>query len=256
MQPTELALGPETLADRLAHRSAERPAEGTRSRRRHEVNWNGYLKRITAGDSQALAALYDESRTLIYGLTLRILGNSAEAEEVTLEIYLRVWQSADSFDPGRGDAVSWLVLLARSRAIDRLRGRSHRQRQRELPLEALAGLSTRNQGSPEESAWLGERRQIIRAALATLPAEQRRAIELVFYMGLTHVELAAHLGLPLGTVKTHLRRGLLKLREQLSVLRDFPERNQLGDNASTAQEPVPSEPQNPDEQCELAGWAS
>ena len=254
MLATGLTLGPGTLGDRPRRFRVQRPAESTPSRHRHDVTWNRYLERIAAGDSQALAALYDESRTLVYGLTLRILANSAEAEEVTLEVYLQVWQAADSFDPSRGDPVSWLVLLARSRAIDRLRGRGHRQRQRELPLEALVGPSVRNQDSPEESAWLGERRQIVRAALSTLPPEQRQAIELAFYLGLTHVELAAQLGLPLGTVKTHIRRGLFKLREQLSMLIDFPARNRLGHNDSTARkQAAPGEQDDPDERCELGG---
>ncbi len=207
-------------AGRPGHPRKERAAERPPAGHGPEGRWNGYIERIAAGDSQALAALYDESRALVYGLTLRILGHAAEAEEVALEIYLQVWHNAGNFDPGRGEALGWLVMLARSRAIDRLRGRSHRQRQRELPLEVLAGPAAGSPDSPEESAWLGERERIIRAALATLSAEQRRAVELAFYQGLTHVELAARLRLPLGTVKTHLRRGLCKLREQLGVLRD------------------------------------
>jgi RNA polymerase sigma-70 factor (ECF subfamily) len=178
-----------------------------------ELLWNECLEQVAEGDSQALGRLYDGTHALVYGLALRILGDVADAEEVTLDVYTQVWKTARNFDPRRGSVSAWLVMLARSRAIDRLRAASKR-RQREETYAEIPDHPAPTV-SPEEASLLGQQRQRVRAALATLTPEQRQAIEMAFFSGLSHSELAAKLGQPLGTVKTRIRLGMMKLRELL-----------------------------------------
>jgi RNA polymerase sigma-70 factor, ECF subfamily len=141
------------------------------------------------------------------------LGSVAEAEEVTLEVYMQVWRSAARFDERKGTVFTWLVMLGRSRAIDRLRSLG-RQRRSEEPLDG--NLSVRADGdSPERASWLNQRRDKVRKAMAELSPEQREAIELAFFQGLSHGELAETLAQPLGTIKTRIRLGMIKLRQLL-----------------------------------------
>lgn len=187
--------------------AALRPREGF---------WRQCLERAATGDEQAFAGLYDESSGLVHSVALRILGNAADAEEVTLEVYTHVWRSAGDFDAGRGSVCGWLAMLARSRAIDRLRsGATRRASERELP-EAFAIVDPGI--LPDEAGSASERRRFIQAALGSLSAEQRQAIELAYFSGLSHSELAAKLGQPLGTVKTRIRLAMMKLRELLEPL--------------------------------------
>jgi RNA polymerase sigma-70 factor (ECF subfamily) len=175
-----------------------------------ERTWNGYVQRIAAADQEAMASLYDATNRLIYGMALRILGNPADAEEVTLDIYTQVWRSAANFDERRGSVVAWLANMARSRAIDRLRARANRS-WREEPLMELDGAAT---GAPLQAGVSREPQ----AALKTLAPEQREAIELAYWYGYSHSELSARLGQPLGTVKTRIRTGMINLRSQLGPL--------------------------------------
>ena len=149
---------------------------------------------------------------MVYGLALRILGDEAAAEEVMLDVYMQVWRQAGTYDTGRGAPLAWLATIARSRAIDRLRaGRQEWQRARSL--ETVSQLSTGE--SLEEAAYVTELREVVRGALGTLSAEQREALELAYYGGLSHSEIAERLGQPLGTVKTRIRLGMMKLRALL-----------------------------------------
>jgi RNA polymerase sigma-70 factor (ECF subfamily) len=181
-----------------------------------EAQWRSLLTRIAGAEQAALGQLYDESSALVYSLVLRVLGNEADAEEVTMDVYTQVWKSASVYDGSRGTVTAWLVTLARSRAIDRVRGRTSRAK-KEAPLpeafDAPDGAI-----SPEQKTEEGMRRFRVMAALATLPAEQREVVELAFYSGLTHSELAERLNQPLGTVKTRIRAGMTKLREQLGAM--------------------------------------
>jgi len=170
------------------------------------------VRSIAAGDQAALASLYDATNRLIYGMTLRILGNPADAEEVTLDIYTQVWRGASNFDEGRGSVVAWLTTMARSRAIDRLRARANRGRRE----EALMDLDN---AAPAQSPTLPGVEREVQAALRALAPEQREAIELAYWFGYSHSELAARLGQPLGTVKTRIRMGMMRLRSQLGALR-------------------------------------
>lgn len=169
------------------------------------------MRRIAESDQSALAALYDATNRLIYGMALRIVGNTADAEEVTLDIYTQVWQRAADFDEERGSTIGWLMIMARSRSIDKLRSGASRSR-RETTLGELDGARD-GQAALEPGIA-----RAVQNALHTLTPEQREAIELSYWYGYSHAELAARLGQPLGTVKTHIRMGMMKLRLQLGNL--------------------------------------
>lgn len=173
------------------------------------------IERAAGGDQDALAAFYDQTKGYAFGLILRVLGDAATAEEVLLDVYMQVWRQAGSFDAGRGGAFAWLTTIARSRALDRLRaGKS--QRRWEVEMEAAHDF--RHAADVEEDAAAAELRRVVRAALAALPPGQREVIELAYYNGLSHSEIGARLGLPLGTVKTRIRLGMVKLRESLGPM--------------------------------------
>lgn len=181
-----------------------------------DAAWKDLIERAAARDEEALAGLYDESSGLVYSLALRILGNEADAEEVTLEVYTQVWRCAADFDRARGTAGAWLTTLARSRAIDRLRsGAARRAKERDLP---AAGEISDPGLLPDAAGEASEQNRLIREALGMLPAEQREAIELAYFSGLSHSELAARLGQPLGTVKTRIRLAMMRLRKILEPL--------------------------------------
>lgn len=175
----------------------------------------GFLvAQVAGGDQQALSSLYDVSRSVVFGLLLRILSEHAAAEEVLLDVYMQVWRKATAYDQRRGSPLAWILTIARSRAIDRLRA-SRQEWQRRESFELLgerisAGVDV------EEAAIVSEMQRTVQAALAGLPIEQREVIELAYYGGLSHSEIALKLSLPLGTVKTRTRLGMMKLRETLT----------------------------------------
>ena len=175
-----------------------------------------FVQRIARQDQAALAALYDSTNRLIYGLILRVLGDSSTAEEVLLDVYTQVWRQAASYDTGRGSPLAWLTTIARSRAIDRLRSGWQDQHRKE-PLDLLTDRET-SAANPEEMTVASERQRFVRSALISLSPEQREVIELAYYGGLSHSEIAARLNQPLGTVKTRTRLGMIKLREALGPL--------------------------------------
>jgi RNA polymerase sigma-70 factor (ECF subfamily) len=171
------------------------------------------LTAIAARDEAALAQLYDRYRAILFGLLMRILNNREEAEDVLQEVFLQVWRRAGDFDENRGRPFTWLVTLARSRGIDRLRSLASRER------VAMAGA---NEASEEVSdaatdAIRSEQRGVVNDALSQLPEDQKRPLMLAYFDGLTQSEIAMQLGAPLGTVKTRMRSGMMKLRELLSA---------------------------------------
>jgi len=188
---------------------------GLEPRAMRESAWKEYVGRAAGADQSGLAALYDESSSLVYSVALRMLGHREDAEEVTLDVYTQVWRTAASYDPSRGTVAAWLVTQARSRAIDRMRARGSR-REREQPMVKFFDLEV-DAPSPEQESEAGQRRRRLLAALATLAPEQREVIQLAFFSDLTHGELASQLGQPLGTVKSRIRLGMIKLREQLEL---------------------------------------
>lgn len=170
------------------------------------------LRAVAARDEQALAELYDRYRVILFGLTLRILNSRAEAEDVLQEVLMQVWRRASDFDPARGKPFTWLVTLTRSRAIDRLRQIGARDRL----AESAAEIAPEEASDAATDTLHAEQREIVKRALAQLPEEQRRTLLLAYYEGLTQSEIAAKLETPLGTIKTRMRTGMMKLRELLA----------------------------------------
>lgn len=170
------------------------------------------LKAVASEDEAALAQLYDRYRVILFGLLMRILNNREEAEDVLQEVFLQVWRRAADFDENRGRPFTWLVTLARSRGIDRLRTLAARER------VAIAGARDESEAVSDAAsdAFRAEQRGLVTNALAQLPDEQQRPLMLAYFDGLTQTEIAARLGAPLGTVKTRMRTGMMKLREMLA----------------------------------------
>jgi RNA polymerase sigma-70 factor, ECF subfamily len=169
------------------------------------------LAQIARGDETALGALYDRHVRLIFAIALRITGDRETAEEVVQDVFQHIWISARAYSAERGGATSWLSAITRHRAIDITRSRRERARAREETLDPLThGGET---PPPDQEVDTRLLREQIRSALSTLPANQRQAIELAYYGGLTRAEIAQATGEPLGTVKTRLRLGLTKLRD-------------------------------------------
>jgi RNA polymerase sigma-70 factor (ECF subfamily) len=175
------------------------------------VNEADLLARIATGDEQALAALYDRLSGLAYGLALRVLGNPELAEDAVQDGFLRIWHRADRYDPARGAARPWVLRVVRNVAIDRLRTAGARTRAETQSQTDPAAMPVPE--TPDDVASLRERTRMLRQALAQLPPEQRRALEIAYFEGLSHSEIAERERMPLGTVKTRIRDGVIKLRE-------------------------------------------
>ena len=172
------------------------------------------LARMARGEGEAVAELYDRHARPIYSLALRILGDATEAEDIVQEVFSQAWKQAARYSASRGAVGAWLLTLARSRAIDRLRAK--RARPGGVSDERVAGQLV-DAGPPVDSLVLSsEQVARVRAALDELPLLQRAAIELAYYEGLTHAEIADRLEQPLGTVKTRIRLAMLKLRDVLA----------------------------------------
>jgi RNA polymerase sigma-70 factor (ECF subfamily) len=178
-----------------------------------ETVWGDYVRRCASRDESALAALYDESSQLVYTVAMRILQDEADASEVVLDVYKQVWDRASRFDEQRGSAAAWIVILARSRAMDRRRFQTARMRIAVKVEELPEVIST--QPSPESLAITSQNSRSVMRALTYVPSEQRQALELAFFAGLSHSEIADQLGEPLGTVKTRIRLAVGRLRELL-----------------------------------------
>ena len=173
------------------------------------------LRRIAGGDESALATLYDRWVQRVYGVIAQLLRDADGAEDVLEETFWQVWQRAATFDPERGTPRAWLLTIARSRALDRLRAR-----ERAPESVALSELVPSDAPDPAESVEAQERRAQVAHALAALPDEQRQAIELAYFGGYTQSEIAERLHQPLGTIKTRMRLGMQKLRALLSAARE------------------------------------
>ncbi len=181
------------------------------------------MEALGRGDIQSLESLYDRYSALVFSVSLRVLHDAHLAEDVTQEVFLRLWRQPASFDPDRGRFISWLMSVTRNRALDELRRLSRRSRSEDVesddhPIAAVP--SSDRLDDPVLGAELAEQREAVRAAMTRLPPEQRRAIELAYFSGLTQVEIADVTGDPLGTVKTRIRLGMRKLRETLAEFMD------------------------------------
>jgi len=174
-----------------------------------------FIKRVAGGDEGAMTALYDATSRFLYGLALRILGKTDLAEEVLLDVYKQVWRKASSYNQERGNPLAWLMTIARSRALDRLRS----DRQERTRVEALdTAREVTTAGDTEKNAASSEMRRMILTALDSLPPEQREVIDLAYYDGLSQSEIAVKIGQPLGTVKTRARLAMMKLRVMLKPI--------------------------------------
>jgi RNA polymerase sigma-70 factor (ECF subfamily) len=177
------------------------------------------IGRIAHGDETALAELYDRHGRIVYSLALAMLRAPVDAEEVVADTFLQVWGNAGKFDAARSSVGSWLIVIARARALDRLRTQRRRSQSQERVAAADADglvLSVGRFGDvPDEAAHSSELRELIRRSLQDLPQPQRLVIELAYFEGLSQSEIAAHLNEPLGTIKTRARAALEKLRAAL-----------------------------------------
>jgi RNA polymerase sigma-70 factor (ECF subfamily) len=169
------------------------------------------LHAVARGDEAALARLYDGYRVILFGLLVRILNSREEAEDVLQDVFIQVWRRAKDFDEKRGRPFTWLVTLARSRAIDRLRQLSARQRL----ADGAAQEQTEAVSDALSDTIKAAQQQVVRRALSELPEEQRHTLMLAYFDGLTQSEIAAKLNAPLGTIKTRMRSGMIKLRALL-----------------------------------------
>ncbi len=182
----------------------------------HDVSLDATLvRRILHRDVNAFEVLYDRHSRIVFALVLRILQQASTSEEVVQDVFLQLWRNAAQYDESRGPFVSWLLTLARNRALDQLRLKSERQRRREDQTDELPPVVT----LPDLEGSLDEQRRAkrVRELMASLNPQQKRAIELAYFEGMSHSEIANALREPLGTVKSWIRNGLLRLKEGLQA---------------------------------------
>ncbi|MBI3661706.1 MAG: sigma-70 family RNA polymerase sigma factor [Acidobacteria bacterium] len=173
------------------------------------------MAELARGEQTALECLYDRYGRAVFSLALRITQHSGAAEEIVQDVFLQLWKSAPLYQPERGRLEPWLFTIARNRALDHLRLKREKQRRIEDTLEIEPGAVA--VPNPEAYVDLQRRSEKVRAVVNSLPAEERRAIELAFFEGMSHSEVAAALAKPLGTVKSWIRNGLIRLREALAA---------------------------------------
>lgn len=184
---------------------------------RHEADRDGLASLLAAcarGDEESFGRLYDQTSSRVYGLTLRVLRDPAQAEEITQETFLEIWRRSARFDPSRGNAMSWILTLTHARAVDRVRStQAQGRRDTTYDLE--------HQHVPFDSTAEDAHRRLdaerVHKALETLTPTQRSALDLAYFGGYTHREVAALLDLPVGTAKTRIRDGLIRLRDTMGV---------------------------------------
>lgn len=181
------------------------------------------LRRIVAGEAEALSLLYDRYERVVYSLLCGILKNTDDAEDIMQEVFAQVWRKADTYQASFGSAKNWLLRIAHNRAINQLRSKASRERSQRVPLENLELTSAGADLTTVNSLLHNDEVVHLNSAIEKLPSDQKSLIALAFLEGLTHSEIAAHTALPLGTVKTRIRSGLMNLRKQLVHLAaDYP----------------------------------
>ena len=179
-----------------------------------EIRDDGALLRAVATrDKEAFQQLYERHSPMLFGLAVKILGDRVEAEDVLQETFVQIWKTAATFDDQRGKPLAWFIMLTRSRAIDRLRSRKTRARLTDSASKEETQITRKT--TPADDAVASEEQRTVREALGKLPEEQRVPIEMAYFGGLTQFEIAQKLSQPLGTVKTRIRNGMIRLRAQL-----------------------------------------
>ena len=174
------------------------------------------VSQIALAKPEAVRALYRRYGRLIFSLALHIVGDPSAAEEITQDVFMRVWEKAGTYDSAKAKVITWLSRIARNQAIDVLRRHARRGEHERETREYLKQGAERIDRDPVENAELAHQREEVRAAVAALPENQQRALSLAFFQGLTHQQIAATLGEPLGTVKTRIRDAMQKLRSRLT----------------------------------------
>jgi len=177
-----------------------------------EKEWVDLVRSVAAGEQAALHALFDRAHRIVFTLAVRITGNGESAEEVTLDVFHDVWRRAGAYDPANGTVLGWIMNQARSRAIDRVRFEQRKKRREPASNDEM------DAGHAADPRGILERHQVARllgGAVAVLTPDERQAIECAYFRDLTHAEVAAHLAVPLGTVKTRIRSALCKLRRAM-----------------------------------------
>ena len=207
LHPDDPVRTPGTLGDLLYGDPADTPVP--------EADWVGLVSATAQGDQEALRALYERMHRIVFTLAVRITHSRETAEEVVLDVFHDVWRRAATYDARGGTVVGWIMNQARSRAIDRAR---FDQRKKRVPADVATSPATvRENAVPEDELAFREQAHRLRQALAILTPHERQTIEAAFFLELTYSEVAAQLNQPLGTVKTRIRSGLLKLREALGA---------------------------------------
>ncbi len=173
------------------------------------------MQRVATGDEAAFEALYDRYSGLLYSTIISIIKHPPEAQDVLQEIFVHIWKQAKNFDSERGNVYSWFITITRNRAIDRLRSKGYKVRQYETSDDAEMLEIADPHFSPLDAMSIAERQSLIQTALTRIPAEQRDALHLAYFQGYTQVEIADLLQIPLGTIKTRMRQGLIKLHSIL-----------------------------------------
>ncbi len=174
------------------------------------------LRKISQGDRGSLSDLYDRYSTVLYSIALRIVNNEAEAEDLLQDVFIMLWEKAGMYDPSRGKPLTWVISLTRNKSIDRLRSLQRRHRLKDEVEKESKVIEMNAQPDSREEVYALEASRTIRAAVAQLSNEQRQAIELAYFSGLTQSEIAEQLNQPLGTIKARIRRGMIKLRTLLA----------------------------------------
>ncbi len=182
------------------------------------------LERMSRGDERALGSFYDRWEGPVRAMVMRVVHEPAEADDVVEEVFWQAWRQAGRFEAGRASGGTWLLTIARSRALDRLRSlrRSREDAGLDALLESASDALIQDAADPLDATILAERARVVRDSLAALPAEQRSTLEMAYLEGLSQSEIAERTREPLGTVKTRMRLAMIKLREKLGVLREEP----------------------------------
>lgn len=175
----------------------------------------GLIRLLSGRDPHALSELYDRYGKLVFSIALKVVGNRGTAEDITQDVFIRIWEKAETFDPERSKFSTWIASIARNRGIDVLRkGGGSKSREVEFWAEADEGAFSHPQTTESQAeVWIEQKR--IRSAIQKLPKEQQQVLGLAYFRGMTHREIAEELGQPLGTVKTRIRSAMRRLREML-----------------------------------------
>lgn len=209
------------MSQQLLSMNPTRPSASYIPAENPDTDDGALVRRMASGDESALGLLYDRWSPLLHSVARRIVGDAEDAEEVLEEAFWQAWRQAGRYEHERGGVSTWLTMIVRSRALDRVRARGRLREERWVNIpEPSSGDAEDAPASPEAAAEQDEQRRLIAAAVAQLPPEQRETVELAYFGGLSQSEIAAKLGQPLGTVKTRARLALQKLRESLVVFRE------------------------------------